>query len=151
MHHLYTFLVAIHIFAAIIGVGPAVAFNRILKTAGNMHELKSAHRIIEKLNPLSSIGFGLLVITGLLMGLMNPSLFKTGWYILALCLFIILGVYSAFTTEAKMKSMLNISKTHAGESIPREYKELLNKKAKHDWVENTLIISIFILMVFKPW
>ncbi|MCJ7840885.1 DUF2269 domain-containing protein [Lederbergia sp. NSJ-179] len=151
MHQLYTFLVAIHIFAAIIGVGPALVFNRILKTAGNMHELKSAHKIIGKLNPLSSIGFGLLVITGLLMGLMNPSLFKTVWYVAALGLFIILGIYSAFTIEPKMKSMLNISEAHVGENIPQEYIQLLNKKAPHDWVQNALLITIFILMVFKPW
>lgn len=150
MHQLYTFLVAIHIFAAIIGLGPALVFTRILKTARNMNELKNAHKIIGKLNPLSSVGFGLLATTGLLMGAMNPSLFKTVWYMSALGLFIILGIYSSFTIERKMKTMLNISEAHVGENIPQEYIELLNKKATHDWVQNGLLITIFILMVFKP-
>ncbi|GGP16071.1 DUF2269 family protein [Oceanobacillus neutriphilus] len=150
MYQLYTFLVGIHIFAAIIGLGPILVFNQILKNAGNMNELKNAHKIIGKLNPLSSIGFGLLVTTGLLMGVMNPSLFKTVWYLLALGLFIILGIYSSFTIERKLKSMLNISETHVGENIPQEYIELLNQKISHDWVQNALLITIFILMVFKP-
>ncbi|MDQ0273750.1 DUF2269 family protein [Cytobacillus purgationiresistens] len=151
MHQLYIFLVGIHIFAAIIGLGPALVFNRILRTAENMNELKSAHKIIGKLNPLSSIGFGLLVITGLLMGAMNPSLFTTVWYMSALGLFIILGIYSSFTVERKMKSMLNIAEAHGGINIPQEYIELLNKKAPYDWVQNALLLTIFILMVFKPW
>lgn len=151
MHQLYTFVMGIHIFAAIIGLGPLLIFNRILKTAENMSELKNAHKIIGKLNPLSSIGFGLLVTTGLLMGAMNPSLFKAGWYILALGLFIILGIYSSLTIDRKMKAMWNISTAHGGENIPQEYIELLNKKVSYDWVQNGLLMIIFILMVFKPW
>jgi len=150
VHQIYNLLVGVHIFAAIIRVGPALTFNRILKSAQNMNELKSAHKIIEKLNPLANIGFGLLVITGLLMGLMNLSLFKSVWYVLSLGLFITIGVYGTFTIEPKMKSMLNISKTHVGESVPQEYKELLKNKIPHNRVENTLLLIIFILMVFKP-
>ncbi|GIN73151.1 hypothetical protein J14TS2_36260 [Bacillus sp. J14TS2] len=151
MHQLYILLLGIHIFAAIIGLGPALVFNRILKSAENMDELKNAHKIIGKLNPLSSIGFGLLVITGLLMGVMNPSLFTTVWYLMALGLFIILGIYSSLTVERKMKSMLIISEEHVEINIPKEYKELLKKKTPHDWVQNALLLTIFILMIFKPW
>lgn len=46
MHQLYTLLVGRHIFAAIIGIGPDLVWNRVLKTAGNMHELKSVHKMI---------------------------------------------------------------------------------------------------------
>lgn len=151
MHQLYILLVGIHIFAAIIGLGPALVFNRILRTAENMNELKSAHKIIGKLNPLSSIGFGLLVTTGLVMGVMNPSLFTTVWYMLALGLFIVLGIYSSLTVDRKMKSMQNICEENAGINIPQEYLELLNKKTSYDWVQNALLLTIFILMVFKPW
>ncbi|WP_277679860.1 DUF2269 family protein [Gracilibacillus dipsosauri] len=153
MHQLYTFLIGVHIFAAIIGIGPALTFNHILSTATNINELKNAHKIIEKLNRISSIGFGLLAVTGLIMGIMNPSLFKTIWYIVALSLFIILGIYSSLTIERQMRSMLGIIQSHDGdkESIPQEYKELFKIKSQHDWVQNILILIIFILMIFKPW
>jgi len=151
VHQIYMLLVGIHIFAAIIGVGPALAFNRVLKTAENMNELKSAYKIIGKLNHFANIGFGLLLLTGLLMGLMNPSLFQMIWYDLSLIIFIILGLYQAIITEPKMKSLLKIAETYDGVDIPQEYKNLSEKKAPYDWLSNTILIIIFILMVFKPW
>lgn len=151
MHQLYTLLVGIHIFAAIIGIGPDLVWNRVLKTAGNMHELKSVHKMIGKVSSVSSVGFGLLLISGLLLGLMNPSLFKTFWYVLAIGLFIVLGIYSSLTTERKMKMMQHMTETHNGEDIPQQYIELLKQKTFHDWIQNALIILIFMLMIFKPW
>jgi uncharacterized membrane protein len=65
MNSIYTLLIGIHIIAAIIGVGPTLLLNGILKRAANLNELKYAHQIVKRLNTVVNIGLGLLLATGL--------------------------------------------------------------------------------------
>jgi len=151
LNHLYTFIVGIHIFGAIIGIGPTLIIYRMLKACENNDELVVTHKMIAKLHSLSSIGFGLLFISGLAMGLLNRSLFQTGWYVLAIVLMIILALYSSFNIKPKMKLMSKISKENKDKNIPQEYTELLRKISRNNMVEKSLILFILVLMVFKPF
>lgn len=150
LHQIYTLLVAIHIFAAIVGVGPAFAFNRILNKAKNMKELKHAHKIVDDLQVFAGPGFTLALITGLLMGLINLSLFQTLWYNLSIALLLAAMLYKSFVAEPKMKPMLEIVKTYKGEEIPQDYKILNKKMAPYDYFGKVILIVIIILMIFKP-
>ncbi|MBB5149588.1 MULTISPECIES: DUF2269 family protein [Ureibacillus] len=151
MSHLYTFMVGIHILGAIVGIGPTLFVYRMLKACENSDELVVTHKMIAKLNALSSIGFGLLFISGLVMGFLNRALFQSAWYLLAIALMVILAVYSSIFIEPKMKSMLKISMENKGKHIPVEYTELLRKISVSNIVEKSLIVMILVLMVFKPF
>jgi uncharacterized membrane protein len=150
VYQIYTLLIGVHIFTAIIGVGPSLLLNRILKNAKNMDELKYAHKVVKELNKVANIGFGLLLPTGLLMGWINPSLFQMIWYNASIALFVVAGLYLHFVIEPKMKPMLEILRTYEGEEIPQQYKILFNKLVPYDWFGKMLVIVIIILMVFKP-
>jgi len=150
MIDVYTILVGVHILSAIVIVGPIFTVNSILRNAKNMNELKFAHMVVEKLNTLIDSGFGLQFITGLLMGLINQSLFQMIWYNLSIGLLVIAGLYFRFVSEPKMKPMLEIVKTYNGDEIPNEYKELEKKTALHFMVGRALVIAIIILMILKP-
>ena len=88
MQYLYTLLLVFHILSAILGVGPVFLFNKILKRAETVEQLRYAHHIVEKLNRNANYSFGIILVTGLLMGWMNPYLFRTEWYIASLILFL---------------------------------------------------------------
>jgi uncharacterized membrane protein len=151
LNHLYTFIVGIHIFGAIVGIGPTLLIYRMLKACENSNELVITHKMIVKLNSLSSIGFGLLFISGLAMGFLNTSLFQSTWYVLAIVLMVILALYSSIIIEPKMKSMSKILMENKDKNIPEEYTKLLRKVSQSNIVEKSLIVVILVLMVFKPF
>lgn len=86
---LYKILVFIHIFSAILGMGPGFILSRLVKSARNMTELRHAYAIKHNLHIFVMIGGTSLLITGLLMGAINPSLFQAGWYWTSLILFLL--------------------------------------------------------------
>jgi hypothetical protein len=47
MFRIYTILLGVHIFAAIIGIGPSLLMDQIHKYAKNMSELRHAHKIVQ--------------------------------------------------------------------------------------------------------
>src|SRR5699024_1075296 len=85
----YEYLVFIHIFSAIIGVGQEFVMTYIVTKACNMTELKHVYRLRKRIHVFIMIGGALLLITGIWMGLMHTYLFHQGWYIISFILFMI--------------------------------------------------------------
>lgn len=151
MQHLYTLLLVFHILSAILGVGPVFLFNKILKRAETVEQLRYAHHIVEKLNRNANYSFGIILVTGLLMGWMNPYLFRTEWYIASLILFFISGLYAIFAVEPLLKQMQGITSNQSVSSkISTEYKMLFQRKQSRDMVANLIAVVIILLMVIKP-
>src|SRR3954467_11136654 len=84
----YKIVVFIHIFSAILGMGPGFILTTVVKSGGNMTELRHSYRIRHKLHIFVMIGGILLLISGLSMGFINPGLFRMGWYVTSLLLFL---------------------------------------------------------------
>ncbi|MCT1401346.1 hypothetical protein AK95_09285 [Paenibacillus sp. LC231] len=151
MYYLYTSLLVFHILSAIFGVGPVFLFNMILKRAKSAEQLKYAHHIVEKLNRNANVSFGVILISGLLMGWINPYLFQTEWYIASLVLFFISGMYAIFAVEPILKQMQGIASNPSGPGeISSEYKTLFQRKQSRDMVANLIAVMIILLMVIKP-
>ncbi|OMF76291.1 DUF2269 family protein [Paenibacillus glucanolyticus] len=150
MNQIYTLLVGIHIFAAILGAGPLLLSNVILKSAKDLSELKYAHQGVEKLNKAATIGWITLLPTGLLMGWINPSLFRMLWFDTSIALFVVFSLYSEVVIGSKMKTLHELIKTCESEEIPQQYKTLSSKLAPYDWFGKLLVVAIILLMVFKP-
>jgi len=85
----YKILVFIHIFSAILGLGPGFIMIYVVTKARTMTELKHAFFIRNRIHIFVMVGGSLLLITGLLMGFINTYLFKQGWFIISLILFLI--------------------------------------------------------------
>lgn len=151
MYYLYTSLLVFHILSAIFGVGPVFLLNMILKRAKSAEQLRYAHHIVEKLNRNANVSFGVILISGLLMGWINPYLFQTEWYIASLVLFFISGMYAIFAVEPILKQMQGIASNPSGPSeISSEYKTLFQRKQSRDMVANLIAVMIILLMVIKP-
>ncbi|WP_084782084.1 DUF2269 family protein [Bacillus niameyensis] len=151
MNTFYNILVFIHIFSAILGMGPGFFLNIIPRSAKTMSELRHAFKIKHNLHIAVMVGGTLLLVSGLLMGSINPYLFKMGWYITSLLLFLIGLAMGPLVLSPITKPMKAILASHEGEDIPEEYLRLNKKLNLFENIANILFLVIIVLMILKPF
>ena len=147
----YRFLLLIHIFSAILGLGPGFVMIYIVTRANTMTELKHAYLIRNRLHIFVMIGGTLLIITGLWMGALNNYLFRQGWYVTSLILFLIALAFGPLVLSPRSKPIKGLLKTHQGDVIPTEYYKLAGKLFFFERIENVIFLTIIVLMVLKPF
>ncbi|WP_277678321.1 DUF2269 family protein [Gracilibacillus dipsosauri] len=151
MESIYPILVLIHIISAIVGIGPGFVLTKIIKSAKTMDEIRYAFRLKKRIHVFVMTGGILLLVTGLLMGFIHPILFKQGWYLTSLTLYFIaigLGPTLLKKYAAPINEML---KTHKGDDVPESYANHVQKLLRTEYVENTLLLFIIIMMILKPF
>lgn len=147
----YTVLVVIHIFAAIVGLGPGFIMTFIVTKGSTMTELRHAYYLRNSVHIYVMIGGTLLLITGVWMGAIHPYLFTEGWYIVSLILFLITlaaGPLVLKPISAPIKALLA---EHAGEDIPVAYEEHAKRLFMSERVLNGIFLIIILLMILKPF
>ncbi|MFD1337133.1 DUF2269 domain-containing protein [Oceanobacillus iheyensis] len=147
----YELLVFIHIFSAILGMGPGFVMTVIVKKAGNMAELRHAFVIRNTLHRFSMVGGTILLLTGVWMGLLHPYLFTQGWYVVSLCLFLIALAFGPFVLSPRSKPIKELLKNTEEEAIPEDYYTLSSKLFFFEHMINILFITIITLMILKPF
>ncbi|WP_085993503.1 DUF2269 family protein [Oceanobacillus senegalensis] len=149
----YKFLVFIHIFSAIIGMGPGLlmTFVVIQSKPNNMTELRTAFKIRNSLHILTMIGGTMLLISGLWMGFLNIYWFTQGWYVTSLILFLIALSFGPFLLKPRSAPIKQILNDYQGEDIPKEYYYYSKKLFNVEHVENLIFIIIIALMILKPF
>jgi uncharacterized membrane protein len=147
----YRFLVLIHVFSAILGLGPGFIMIYIVTKAKTMTELRHAYAIRNRLHIFVMIGGSLLLITGLAMGSLQPYLFRMGWYVTALTLFLIALGFGPIILSPRSKPIKALLKSHTGDKIPGEYYRLAKKLFFYERIENVIFLIIIVLMVLKPF
>lgn len=151
---LFNILLVIHIFSAILGMGPGFVMIYIVTKAKTMTELKHAYVIRHRIHIFVMVGGTLLLLTGLGMGLLRPYLFQQLWYIISLLLFLIAlaaGPVVLSPCSKPIKEMLASYPKEAGEEIPEEYYEMANKLFFYERTTNVIFIIIIALMILKPF
>src|SRR5699024_6173189 len=118
---LYKFILLIHIFSAILCMGPGFVMIYVVTRATNMTELRHAYLIRYRLHNFVMIGGSVLLLAGLMMGSMAPYLFGRGWYISSLILFVIALGFGPAILSPKSKPIKLMLETHKGEEIPDAY------------------------------
>nr|WP_246869678.1 DUF2269 family protein [Priestia megaterium] len=147
----YKILVCIHIFSAILGMGPGFILTTVVKSGKNMTELRHSYRIRHKLHIFVMVGGTLLLITGLSMGVINPSLFRMGWYVTSLFLFLAALAIGPLVLSPRSKPVKALLASHKGEEIPEEYWRLSKVLFRFENLENVIFLIIIALMIFKPF
>jgi uncharacterized membrane protein len=147
----YRLIVLIHVFSAILGLGPGFVMIYIVTKATNMTELKHAYLIRNRLHVFVMVGGTLLLLSGLTMGFMVPAWFQTGWYVASLLLFLVALAFGPLVLSSKSKPIKKILKEYKGEEIPNEYYILSKKLFFYERIENILFLLIILLMVLKPF
>lgn len=148
---IYRLLVLIHILSAILGLGPGFMMIYIVTKAKTMTELRHAYSIRNRLHIFVMVGGSLLLITGLAMGAINPYLFRMGWYVTALTLFLIALGFGPVALSPRSKPIKALLKSHKDDDIPEEYYRLAGKLFFYERIENVIFLVIIVLMVLKPF
>ncbi|WP_010677902.1 DUF2269 family protein [Bacillus timonensis] len=148
---IYKILVFIHIFSAILGMGPGFILTTVVKSGDTMTELRHSYAIRHRLHIFVMIGGILLLITGLLMGAIHPYLFTMGWYVTSLLLFLVALAMGPFALTPKSRPVKALLDSHQGEDIPAEYYPLAKALFRVEHIENTIFIIVIALMILKPF
>ncbi|MEK5440564.1 MULTISPECIES: DUF2269 family protein [unclassified Fredinandcohnia] len=151
MDVVYRILVFIHIFSAILGMGPGFILTTVVKSGDTMTELRHSYAIRHRLHIFVMVGGILLLVSGLLMGAINPYLFTMGWYVTSLLLFLVALAMGPFALTPKSKPVKALLESHQGEDIPAEYYPLAKALFRVEHIENTLFLIIIALMILKPF
>jgi hypothetical protein len=150
MHLLYQIIVTIHVFAAIIGIGPTFVFPVITNFAKNNDQLKWSYQITNVASKFPKVGGITLIVTGLIMGWIVPSWFEQFWFDASIGLFIIIEIIVIGIIPKKMKGLVGYVFSQQSGEISEEYKQMVKKVVPFHSAVHILTILIIILMVVKP-
>ncbi len=148
---LYKFILIIHILSAIIGLGPGYVLTFIAMHAKTMTELRHAYYIRNRVHIFVMVGGILLLVTGILMGMLRPELFRQGWYTLSMVLYLIALAIAPLLLIKETKPIKDVLDLHASEEIPEKYYKAEKKLFFYEHLTNVIFTIIIILMVLKPF
>ncbi|MCO5235117.1 MAG: DUF2269 domain-containing protein [Chitinophagaceae bacterium] len=148
---LYSFILLIHVFSAILGLGPGFIMIYVVTRATNMTELRHAYLIRNRLHIFVMVGGTLLLLSGLTMGALRPYLFRMKWYVASLILFVVALGFGPVVLSPRSKPIKALLKNHTGNKIPEEYYALSRKLFFYERIENVIFLIIIALMVLKPF
>lgn len=149
----YDALVFIHIFSAILGMGPGLVMTAVitLSKPTTMTELRHAFKVRNALHIFTMVGGALLLITGLLMGVLNPYWFTQGWYMMSLILYLAALAMGPFVLKPRSAPIKQLFVRVESDEIPAVYKKLSKELFFYERIINILFIIIISLMILKPF
>lgn len=151
MNYLYAALLFIHIFSAILGMGPGFVMIVIVKQTKTLSELRQAFTIRNKVHKFVMVGGVLLLLSGLSMGLLRRYLFYEGWYVTSLSLFLIALAFGPFILSPITTPIKKMLKEATGNLIPAAYFRYSKKLFFFERLENFIFLIIISLMILKPF
>ena len=149
----YELLVFIHIFSAILGMGPGLVMTVVVTRSNpvNMTEVRQAFKVRNVLHIFTMVGGLLLLLTGLGMGFLNTYLWSQGWYTISFILYLVALAMGPFVLSPISKPIKRSFSEIEGEEIPLSYKIQSKKLFRYENMINVLFIIIISLMILKPF
>lgn len=149
----YGTLVFIHVFSAILGMGPGLVMTAVVTRSNptTLSELRQAFKIRNSLHIFTMVGGILLLVTGLLMGFLHTYWLTQGWYITSLILYLIALAMGPFVLKPRSAPIKQILRETEGEEIPEAYEALSKSLFFHERIINILFLIIIALMILKPF
>ncbi|RUL50908.1 DUF2269 family protein [Lysinibacillus antri] len=151
MDILFLLVLVLHILGAICGLGATFASPYIMKGARNVRTATYAHAVNARIEKLAKMGSITLLVTGLIMAIIHPYLFTTGWYIVSIVLYILTQPIVAYFIPKHTKTLVSILATAKDDELPSEYIQVLKKIAPLTVTTQVLLVILVVLMVFKPF
>lgn len=148
---LYGIMVLLHVVAAVAGLGPTFIFPLLLYSAKSKEQLVWVNDLLakaEKAIKIASIG---LLITGLILGILHPYLFKEFWYISSIVLYFIAQIIVIGIAGKHSKTALAILDATEGSEIPKEVITLNKIIIKAHISASVIVVILVILMNVKPF
>ena len=151
MEVLFYVLLMLHILGAICGLGATFASPFIMKGATTVSTAKYALAVNAKVDKLAKVGSITLLITGIIMGVLHPSLFITPWYLISIILYILIQPVVAYLLPKHAKTMVVILEGVTSEELPDTYSKVAKKKLPLSLLAQIVVLILVYFMVFKPF
>ncbi|WP_449536441.1 DUF2269 family protein [Ferdinandcohnia sp. Marseille-Q9671] len=148
---LYGIILTLHIIAAVCGLGATFALPAVMKLPKTVTQAKFALAINEKVEKIAKPASIALLVTALLLGALNPSLFKTGWYIASMVIYIAVQPLVASILPKKAKLQEELLEKATSEELPKEFNEIGKQAAPYNMVTHIAVVVLIILMTLKPF
>lgn len=116
-----------------------------------MTELRHAYEIRHRIHIFVMIGGSLLLITGVLMGILNPYLWTQLWFSISLVLFLIALAAGPMVLSPRAKPIKKILAEEKSDTIPEAYYMYANKLFYYERITNIIFFIIIALMMIKPF
>lgn len=116
-----------------------------------MEQAKFALLLNKHIEKPVKYGSIVLLLTGLILGFLNLDLFKHGWYIASLVIYILVQPIVAGILPKRLKQMEQILAEHNKEDIPEAYQVLNSGLRPFNWIIHGAAIILIILMTIKPF
>lgn len=137
-------------FVAIIGIGPSFVMTFIAVQSKTLTDVKHAYYLRKKIHLFIMTGGTVLLLTGLMMGGINPVLFKQAWYVISLCLYVFTLLAGPLLLSPSLKPIKRLLEESEGEELPAEYEKYAKRLFFFERVTNLIILAIITLMITKP-
>lgn len=148
---LYGFVVLIHVLSAVVGLGASFTMPAIIKGAKTADQARFTLNLFKRIEKPIKFGSLLLLLTGLILGVLNTSLFTTGWYITSLIIYLLTMPISAGVLPKKVKRMHELLNEHKDENLPEAYVQTANELTPFVWSLHIAVIVLVTLMTVKPF
>jgi uncharacterized membrane protein len=149
---LYGLLVLVHVIAAVVGLGASFGMPVVAKFgAKSVTNAKVCFEINKQIEKFAKIGSLTLLASGILMAVVNPSLWTEGWFISSIVIYILIQPIVAAMIPKTIEKQVEIVMKSDGEELPAEYQHLDKKVAKLNGVAHVAAVVLIILMSTKPF
>ncbi|MCP8615280.1 DUF2269 family protein [Salirhabdus salicampi] len=151
MFTLYMILLVIHIIAAVIGLGATFGLPVVMGLVKTKAQALFAYNVFKGIEKHGKIGSLSLLVTGLLMGFINPSLFTQIWYVASIIIYIGVQPIAAGILPRKTELQIKVLEEHDGDDLPEKYFTLAKKIKPLNNVLHISVVVLILLMTVKPF
>jgi uncharacterized membrane protein len=147
---LYPIFKWLHILAAIAALGSNLTYgfwlSRAARSPGALVYTLQTIRAIDR--QLANRGYGVLLVTGIVMVYLGRWALTTSWLIAALVLYVITGLLGFFAFAPTLRKQIQLAET--GGLGSEEYQAIARRSTLLGVLTVTVVVVIVFLMVTKP-
>lgn len=147
----YSLLLVIHLVAAVVGLGASFGMPVLMSSVKTVTQARFALAVSKGIEKFAKVGSITLLITGIIMAIIQPYLFKEIWYIASLVIYVAVQPIAAGLLPKKAKLQMEILENYLGEELPDEYNTLAKESVPLNNVLHIAAIVLIILMTLKPF
>ncbi|TVY06968.1 DUF2269 family protein [Paenibacillus cremeus] len=147
----YGIILVVHILSAVCSLGAVFANPSIMKKGTTVLKAKQALETAKDVEKYAKIGSITLLISGLVLGILNPSLFSQIWYIIALALYLAVQPIVAYMIPKRAQALYAMLEQQDSDTLPDGYLPVAIQISKLDNIARASVFILIILMTLKPF
>lgn len=148
---LYDASLFLHILSAVIGLGAAFVFPVLSRTAKTAEQARYTIGLFEKLEILPKAGSVGMLVTGSALLLLEPSLMRTGWFVVSIILYFSAQILVIGVLPRSMRQQAAALEAHEGEGVPLEYRRISRQTARIEMLTHMLAVLLLVVLIARPF